>query len=405
MDFVATQATEAPDASEPAASLLKWYGAFQRDLPWRRESTSYHSWICEVMSQQTTLAVVVPRFLRFIEVLPTVHHLATCDDATLRSLWSGLGYYARARNLRKGALHITEALQGRFPGSSSEWLQVPGVGPYTAAVIASITCKEPIACVDGNVVRVVSRLLALTRAEDVWSVEGQRRIQVHAQTLLESSQRSRTHPGDFNQAMMELGATLCSKHTPKCEVCPLSSSCEARRQRIPLSCPPAKPRKAKKEVSLHALAFVSIDPVEHEGQEELRNTAHVLFVDRGRGFLKGTRGLPLAHQEELDSFAATQPWPLEFGKTSAAAFSHTITHHALSVVTHVCVVPPKGSLPSPAFSRRDVENFAVRTLGAHHCTWLPVRDVPSALSTSLDTKAWSALSLRTTWQREACQNP
>ena len=150
---------------------------------------------------------------------------------------------------------------------------------------------------------------------------------------------------------------------------------------------------------------MSVEPFGHEGQGELQNIAYVLFVDRGRGFLKGTRGLPLAHQEDLDSLAATLPGAPDFGKTFVAAFSHTITHHALSVVTHVCVVPPLGSHPSPAFNRRVVENFAVRTLGALHTTWLPVRDVSSALSTSLDTKAWNALSLRTPWQKEACQNP
>lgn len=421
MTLASKTLASAASAFSEIDALLDWYGDCQRDLPWRRGRNPYHSWICEVMSQQTTLAVVVPRFLRFIEVLPTVQHLATCDDATLRSLWSGLGYYARARNLRKGAVHIAESRGGLFPASYAEWLLVPGVGPYTAAVIASINCNEPVACVDGNVVRVVSRLLALSHPKDVWSVEASRRIQTHVQSLLNHSIRALAHPGDFNQAMMELGATLCTKHAPRCEVCPVAEACEARKQGVQAACPPAKPRKSKKNITLHVISVVSGAPPSSLKDTPLAScSARVLFLERRRGFLKGTRGLPLATPQEFLSLQKL----LSSSFQAAGTFSHTITHHALTVVTQVYGVSQPVSAAQCGPDLRVVENFTAQSLGAEALTWIPVSQVPAALSTSLDTKAWNTLApllealfvgshnlaaererARESNTTEACQNP
>ncbi|MEY3903639.1 MAG: hypothetical protein RL189_2945, partial [Pseudomonadota bacterium] len=215
--------------------LLAWYDQHKRDFPWRRKIDVYHTWICEVMSQQTTMAVVVPRFERFVATLPDVKSLADCSDDHLRELWSGLGYYARARNLRNGARYIETERGGHFPADYEQWLTVPGVGPYTASVISSICSLEARGCVDGNVIRVVARLTGCSSG-DIWSEIGRKRIQDIVDRSIDHER-----PGDFNQAMMELGATLCQKQSPGCERCPVKTVCRASMLGIVAHCPPNKP--------------------------------------------------------------------------------------------------------------------------------------------------------------------
>jgi len=352
--------SRAPLATRWASPLLSWYESFQRDLPWRREPQPYHTWICEVMSQQTTMAVVVPRFVTFVEALPSVQALAAASDDVLRSLWAGLGYYARARNLRKGAEYIAHERQGRFPSGYAEWLEVPGVGPYTAAVIASINDGDPVACVDGNVIRVASRLRALSQVPDVWSGEGQRRIRDFVQAELDASSEARARPGHFNQAMMELGATVCTKNSPSCLHCPIQRSCAALAQGVVSMCPPTKPRKDIAEVSLLALC--------------LTGEKGVLLVEREVGFLKGTRGLPLVDSRFFPDLVAHASLEAALGVplVRAGAFSHGITNHSIE---GEAVIARIGDAPLP-----DLRFGSFR--------WTPIREVASALSSSLDRKAW-----------------
>ena len=195
-----------------ATPLLRWFRRVARDLPWRRTSDPYAIWISEVMLQQTQIATVIPYYERWMKRFPDVKALARASlDAVLKS-WEGLGYYARARNLRKAA---TLLARDGFPKTRDGWEQVPGVGPYTAAAIASIAHGERAPVRDGNVRRVVSRLL---KTNDIAKIDAflERTIPASA-------------PGDFNQALMELGQRVCASRSPKCATCPVASHCAARK--------------------------------------------------------------------------------------------------------------------------------------------------------------------------------
>jgi A/G-specific adenine glycosylase len=204
--------------------LLDWYGRNARDLPWRATRDPYRIWISEIMLQQTRVAAVIPYYTKFLVRFPNVASLARASEPNLLSAWSGLGYYARARNLQRAAQQI--AASGTFPREYESLRRLPGVGEYTAAAIASIAFGLPYAVVDGNVRRVLSRLVCGV---------------VEPATLAEEL-LDRERPGDFNQALMELGATLCLPREPGCAVCPVSSLCEARRQGRQAEFPVRAPR-------------------------------------------------------------------------------------------------------------------------------------------------------------------
>lgn len=188
--------------------LLNWYDSAARDLPWRRESDPYRIWLSEVMLQQTRVVAAIPYYLRFLKQFPSLESLAGTPEHDLLHAWTGLGYYSRARNLQKAAVQMA----GVFPSDYAAIRALPGVGDYTAAAVASIAFDLPYAAVDGNVVRVLTRL-----------ENGEIDVQAEAQARLD-----RRRPGDFNQAMMELGATICLPRNPKCLVCPVADLCKAR---------------------------------------------------------------------------------------------------------------------------------------------------------------------------------
>jgi A/G-specific adenine glycosylase len=217
--------------------LLAWFERRARDLPWRRTSDPYRIWVSEIMLQQTRVAAVIPYYERFLERFPDVRMLASAEESEVLALWSGLGYYSRARNLLRAARMIHES--GRFPRSYEEFRSLPGVGEYTAAAIASIAFGEPRAVVDGNVRRVLSRLSC--GAEDPARL---------AQKLLD-----RQRPGDFNQALMELGAEVCRPRSPRCDVCPVARYCQARRQGRQSEFPERRPRAPRQRLRL-TLALV-----------------------------------------------------------------------------------------------------------------------------------------------------
>lgn len=199
--------------------LGAWYRTNKRDLPWRLVRDPYRVWISEIMLQQTRVAAVIPYYERFLARFPDVASLAAADDDTLLSAWAGLGYYSRARNLRAAARQIVE--RGGFPETHAEILELPGIGPYTAAAVASICFDLPHAVLDGNVMRVLARL---TRDDgELRSSQTRARLQEAAQRLLGPA-----NPGEHNQAVMELGATVCVPRDPKCEICPVAKDCRAR---------------------------------------------------------------------------------------------------------------------------------------------------------------------------------
>ncbi len=210
---------EAAQKAEFQVALLNWFHAYKRDLPWRRTSDPYAIWISEIMLQQTRVAAVIPYYERFLDRFPDFRTLAQASDADLLAHWAGLGYYSRARNLQRAAQRMCES--GRFPVSYEEIRSLPGVGNYTSAAVASIALNLPFAAVDGNVSRVLSRVLA--DSADIGTGRGRKHFAAAARELLDLEQ-----PGVFNQAMMELGATMCLPRNPRCLLCPVAQLCRGR---------------------------------------------------------------------------------------------------------------------------------------------------------------------------------
>jgi len=211
------------DASQYAAfrrQLIRWYERHARDLPWRRTTDPYRVWISEIMLQQTTVAAVVPYFERFLARFPTVTDLAAADENDVLRLWEGLGYYSRARNLRKAAQVIVHELDGVFPAEVDALQKLPGIGRYTAGAIASFAFDRRAPIVEANTLRLYCRLLGY--ADDPRSKVGQEQLWSFAEAIL-----PKTQPGRLNQALMELGATVCSPKEPDCEHCPVHAHCRA----------------------------------------------------------------------------------------------------------------------------------------------------------------------------------
>ncbi len=208
---------------EFAKLLLAWYDRHARSLPWRGIHNAYHTWVSETMLQQTRVETVLSYYQRFIERFPTVEALAASPEDEVLKLWEGLGYYRRARNLHKGARQVAEELGGVMPADVKELLKISGIGEYTAGAIASIAYDRAVPAVDGNVIRVVSRVQGIRENVGIPSV---RRQITQAAAELVPAER----PGDFNQAMMDLGATICVPGTPSCEKCPVAALCDAYRE-------------------------------------------------------------------------------------------------------------------------------------------------------------------------------
>ena len=254
-----------------AKTLEDWFAAVKRPMPWRRRPSPYVCWLSEIMMQQTTYAAVLPYYERFLKKFPTVEDLAAADESEVLKAWEGLGYYARARNLLKGARQI---VKGRWPRTSDEWAQIPGVGPYTAAALASVLDGERVPVVDGNVARVFARVWKLD--DDFSKLPARAKL---AERLQPEIDRCRV-PGDFNQAMMELGALVCTPKSPDCARCPLAKMCAAKKDGSWTDYPV---RKEKKELPVRKVTSVIIKDAE----------GRILLVqNREGGLLKGLWELP-----------------------------------------------------------------------------------------------------------------
>lgn len=226
--------------------LLAWYRDQKRDLPWRRTTNPYEIWLSEVMLQQTTVQTVIPRWQAFLEQFPTVEALAAASEEAVLSRWTGLGYYARARNLHKAAKRVVSDFGGEFPASFELLLALPGMGPYTAAAVASIAFNEPVAVLDANVERVLARWDANPANIRQPAVKQQLWKTAQAYLAVDS-------PSDWNQAMMELGALICPARKPLCSRCPVSETCRANAEGEPTRFPFKGQDKEKNEAREVAL--------------------------------------------------------------------------------------------------------------------------------------------------------
>lgn len=305
-----------------SAKLLDWYDAHARSLPWRSPPGTpapdpYRVWLSEVMLQQTTVAAVAPYFAKFIATWPTIEALAQASEEEVMAAWAGLGYYSRARNLVKCAGEV--AARGGFPGTEAELLELPGLGAYTAAAVAAIAFGQRAVVVDANVERVVSRLFAIRDP-----LPGSRPAIRDAADSITPEKRA----GDFAQAMMDLGATICTARDARCLLCPLAADCRARAEGDPLELPVKARKKAKP--SRTGTAFW------------IERDARVWLVKRpGRGMLGGMRALP------DDGWSARGDGegdaPVQGAWKAAGVVRHGFTHFdlELGVAIHA------GDAPSP----------------------------------------------------------
>lgn len=232
-----------------ASKILLYYDHHQRELPWRAYPTPYHIWLSEIMLQQTRVETVVNYFQRFVTRFPSIESLAEGQQETVLKLWEGLGYYSRARHLHESAKQIVHQYGGKLPSDVKTLASLPGIGPYTAAAIASMAYGVPAVALDGNLIRVACRLAADDQV--IKSVSSKRRIEAFWSKLMPL-----TRPGDFNQAIMDIGATIClPKGVPLCEQCPIQDYCEAYKKGNPLDYP-VLPLKKKRQIRKKTVLLV-----------------------------------------------------------------------------------------------------------------------------------------------------
>ena len=220
--------------------LLKWYNSYKRDLPWRKNKNPYKIWISEIMLQQTRIEAVKSYYARFMQELPTIHDLAKIEEEKLLKLWEGLGYYNRAKNLQKAAKIIEEKYDGKMPSTYQELITLPGIGEYTAGAIASISFNEKVPAVDGNVLRVISRVLGSKK--DISLTETKKEIT----SLLTKYMPKQA--GDFNESLMELGELICTPNgAPNCLKCPLKQFCISYQNNLTNQIP-VRAKKVKRKI-------------------------------------------------------------------------------------------------------------------------------------------------------------
>ncbi|MEX0774788.1 MAG: A/G-specific adenine glycosylase [Phycisphaeraceae bacterium] len=341
-------------------NLLRWYTTYHRRLPWRNAPAvsgagahpdPYHVLVSEAMLQQTQVATVIAYFERFIAAFPTLAALAAAEEQQVLHLWQGLGYYRRARHLHAAARVILADHGGQMPQDVAALLQLPGVGRYTAGAIASIGLGLPAAAVDGNVARVLARWFAIRKPidqpavrEQLWTLAQQLVPHPKAHPLLRVGILD--HPGDFNQALMELGALICTPRNPQCESCPVAKLCEAKRRNLVAQVPVTTPRRKPR-------------PVEHRILTLYNRGRYLLEQRPSRGLWSNMWQLPTLENNDTDA----QAWVHEHLGVRPAAlhevggFTHQTTHRTIRfTLLHARVTDPSRSVLAarlPVFRRLD----------------------------------------------------
>ena len=295
-------------------ALLGWYDSSRRDLPWRHTRDSYAIFLSEMMLQQTQVKTVIPYYERFLKELPDWKALARAKEEKVLKLWEGLGYYRRARNLKAAAQKIVRDFGGQLPETLDQILEIPGVGPYSAGAVLSIAFQKPHPVVDGNVIRVFSRLFLLKG--NLKAGPGHQKIWELAAELI-----SRLRPGDFNQAVMELGATLCLPENPQCLLCPLMSLCRARQKGVQNDLPETPKAKETVEVPMAALL------VEQKGRILLRKRPPE------EKWLKGMWEFPSAEGKTFEEALQKleKSLKLRAHRRELREVRHQITHHKIQL--------------------------------------------------------------------------
>ncbi|MBA6156807.1 A/G-specific adenine glycosylase [Tenacibaculum sp. S7007] len=332
-----------------ANQLIYWYLNNKRDLPWRKTKDPYLVWLSEIMLQQTRVAQGLPYFIKFTEAYKTVFDLAKSDESLVLKLWQGLGYYSRARNLHFTAKYVADELNGVFPNNYKELLKLKGIGDYTASAIASVCFDEPVAVVDGNVYRVLSRYFGINTP--INSSKGIKEFKELAQTLIDSSQ-----PGTYNQAIMDFGALHCKPQNPLCDTCPFSSSCVALEKKL-IKELPVKEKKIKiKKRYFNFLVVVTDDN-------------QTIFEERiGKGIWQGLYQFPLVEtqqsisEEELvnqEGFVSVFPKETTLSLFNTKDVVHKLSHQHL--YTKFWIVKTS-KVAKKTISWKDVKQYPVPIL-------------------------------------------
>lgn len=336
--------TKKTDITGLQQALLGWFDRHRRVMPWRaakgRRANPYHVWLSEIMLQQTTVVTVGPYFTKFIGLWPRVQDLAAAVQDDVLTAWAGLGYYARARNLHKCAQAVVSQYGGKFPADEEALLALPGIGPYTAAAVASIAFDKPAVAVDGNVERVVSRFYGIEEPLPT----SKPAIKAGAAKLAAGN----AHPGDFTQAMMELGATVCTPRSPKCGLCPWQGDCTARKAGIAESLPRKLPKKTRPSRTGHVYWVTNARGqvlIEKRGEKGLYGGMYQFPTtawEETRGKAKAAaKGVPVQNVPVHPDFLTSKhPAP------AGAAVRHVFTHFDLALdiwqVSAARMPAPKG---------------------------------------------------------------
>lgn len=314
--------------------LIHWFAAEKRDLPWRRTADPYQIWISEIMLQQTRVDTVIPYYKRFIEKFPTLYDLAEADEEVLLKQWEGLGYYSRVRNLQAGVKEVAEKYGGIVPSSRQEISALKGVGPYTAGAVLSIAYGIPEHAVDGNVMRVLSRILLIE--EDIAKPKTRKLFEEAVTEII-----SHEDPSSFNQGLMELGALICTPTSPKCLLCPVREHCaafhEGKQHELPIK------TKAKK-TKAHQFAMLAIEKGEKVLMEKRPSTGLLANMWQFPMLEVTAETLPLEIEEQLSESLAGEVSAVE----KFTSFKHVFSHLTWNVDAYTAKA---GDLTLPAHMR------------------------------------------------------
>ncbi|MBP5224526.1 MAG: A/G-specific adenine glycosylase [Lachnospiraceae bacterium] len=323
-----------------AEKLVSWFRANRRSMPWRDDPTPYHVWVSEIMLQQTRVDTVIPYYLRFTEALPDLKALASCEDDRLNKLWEGLGYYSRARNLKKAAERCMEEYGGQVPDSFEALLSLPGIGTYTAGAVASIAFHRKTPVVDGNVLRVLSRLNA--SREDIRDAAVKTSLEKELRAFLQEAEQD---TGEFNQALMELGALVCVPNgAPKCAVCPWKDDCRACLEGLTDVIPVISPKENAKTVGLTVLIYRCGKKIGLEKRPR-------------KGLLSGLYGLPALDGKKTEQEVRAYLAEAEASYTDIIALPdarHVFTHRVWDMAAY-CVTLEE-ELPGLVFATQSELN-------------------------------------------------